>query len=154
MIDWVRTSAGEKWRTANIRNLRTAGAEIGLEHSLGSRARIAVHYTRISIDAGKIDFKSKYVLDYARDSWSASASFPMRFAFEYQQTASYKRRADGRSYCLLDGRLERHFRKFTAALELTNMLNSEYQEVIGVDMPGRWFALASAPGKENARENF
>jgi outer membrane cobalamin receptor len=142
VIDWIRTSTGEKWHTANIRNLSTVGAEIGLEHSLGSRARIAAHYTRISIDAGKIDFKSKYVLDYARDSWSASASFPMRFAFEYQQTASYKRRADGRSYCLLDGRLERHFRKFTAALELTNMLNSEYQEVIGVDMPGRWFALS------------
>jgi outer membrane cobalamin receptor len=142
VIDWIRASAGEKWHTANIRNLRTLGAEISLEHSLGSQARIAVHYTRISIDAGKIDFKSKYVLDYARDSWTASASFPMRFAFEYQQTASYKRRADGRSYCLLDGRLERHFRKFTAALDLTNMLNSEYQEVIGVDMPGRWFALS------------
>lgn len=142
VIDWIRASAGEKWHTANIRSLRTAGAEIGLEHSLGPQARIAVHYTRISIDAGKIDFKSKYVLDYARDSWSASASFPLRFAFEYQQTASYKRRADGRSYCILDGRLERHFRKFTAALELTNMLNSEYQEVIGVDMPGRWFALS------------
>jgi len=142
VIDWVRASAGEKWRTANIRNLRTAGAEIGLEHSLGSQARIAVHYTRISIDAGKIDFTSKYVLDYARDSWSASASFPLRFSFEYQQTASYKRRSDGRSYCLLDGRLQRHFHKFTAALELTNMLNSEYQEVIGVDMPGRWFAVS------------
>jgi outer membrane cobalamin receptor len=142
VIDWIRTSAGEKWHTANIRQLRAAGVEIGLEHSLGSRARIAVHYTRIAIDAGNIDFESKYALDYARDSWSASASFPMRFGFEYQQTASYKRRADGRSYCLLDGRLERHFRKFTAALEITNMLDSEYQEVTGVDMPGRWFALS------------
>jgi outer membrane cobalamin receptor len=142
VIDWIRASAGEKWHTANIRKLRAAGAEISLEHSLGSQARIAVRYTRISIDAGKIDFTSKYVLDYARDSWSASASFPMRFAFEYQQTASYKRRADGRSYCLLDGRLERHFGKFTAAWDLTNMLNSAHQEVIGVDMPGRWFALS------------
>ena len=142
VIDWIRASAGEKWHTANIRKLHATGAEISLEHSLGSQARIAARYTRMSIDAGKIDFISKYVLDYARDSWAASASFPMRFAFEYQQTASYKRRADGRSYCLLDGRLERRFRKFAAALDLTNMLNSEYQEVIGVDMPGRWFALS------------
>ena len=116
VIDWIRTSAGEKWRTANIRQLLTSGAEISLEHSLGSRARIAARYSRISIDAGNFDFTSKYVLDYARDSWSASASFPMPFAFAYQQTASYKRRADGRSYWLLDGRLERHFRKFTAAI--------------------------------------
>ena len=141
VIDWIRYSTTEKWRTANIRELHTVGAEIGLEHSLGSRARIAARYSRISIDPGQIDYTSKYVLDYARDSWSASAFFPMRFAFEYKQTASYKRRADGRSYWVLDGRLERHFHKFTAAFDLTNMLNSEYQEVLGVDMPGRWFAL-------------
>ena len=142
MIDWIRASATEKWHTANIRRLRTRGAEFSLERSLGSRARIAARYSRISIDAGEIDYTSKYVLDYARDSWSASASFPILSAFEYKQTASYKRRADGRNYWILDGRLERHFRKFTAALDLTNMLNSEYREVIGVDMPGRWFALS------------
>jgi vitamin B12 transporter len=141
VIDWIRSSAGEKWHTANIRELHTAGAEISLEHSLGSRARVGTRYSHITIDAGKIDYISKYVLDYARESWSASASFPVPFACTYEQTASYKRRADGRSYWLLDGRLERPFRKFTASIDLTNMLNSEYQEVIGVDMPGRWFAL-------------
>jgi vitamin B12 transporter len=142
VIDWIRTSAGEKWHTANIRRLHTTGAEIGLERSLGSHVRLAARYSRLSIDVGKIDYTSKYVLDYARDSWCASTSFPMPLAFAYQQTAGFKRRADGRSYWVLDGRLERHFRKFTAALDLTNMLNSEYQEVIGVDMPGRWFALS------------
>ena len=141
VIDWIRASAGEKWRTANIRRLHTAGAEISLERSLGSQASVAARYSRISIDAGDIDYTSKYVLDYAKDSWSASASFPIPSAFAYKQTASYKRRADGRSYWILDGRLERRFRKFTAAFDLTNMLNSEYQEVIGVDMPGRWIAL-------------
>jgi hypothetical protein len=141
VIDWIRSSAGEKWHTANIRELHTAGAEISLEHSLGSRARVGTRYSHITIDAGRIDYISKYVLDYARESWSASASFPVPFSCTYEQTASYKRRADGRSYWLLDGRLERHFRKFTASIDLTNMLNSEYQEVIGVDMPGRWFAL-------------
>lgn len=141
VIDWIRNSSLEKWRTSNIRKLRTKGAEIGIERSIGSSARIAARYSRISIDVGKIDYTSKYVLDYARDSWSAAASFPMPFALEYHQTAGYKRRADGRSYWILDGRLERHFGKFAAALDLTNMLNSKYQEVRGVDMPGRWFAL-------------
>lgn len=141
VIDWIRVSSAEKWRTSNIRRLHTSGAEIGIERSIGSQARIAARYSRISIDAGKLDYTSKYVLDYARDSWSGAASFPMPFALEYHQTAGYKRRADGRSYWILDGRLERHFGKITAALDLTNMLNSKYQEVRGVDMPGRWFAL-------------
>jgi outer membrane receptor protein involved in Fe transport len=58
---------------------------------------------------------------------------------EYQQTLRYKRRVDGRSYWLLDGGLKRRFLRFTAAVDFTNLFDSRYREVIGVDMPGRWF---------------
>jgi outer membrane cobalamin receptor len=142
VIDWIRTSAKEKWQASNIRKLHTSGAEISLERSLGSGTRIGVRYSRISIDAGKVDYISKYVLDYARESWSASASVPIPLALKYQQTLSYKRRANGRSYWLLDGRIERPFRHFTAAFDFSNLLNSRYQEVIDVDMPGRWFTVS------------
>ncbi len=142
VIDWIRATAADKWRTSNIRELHTSGIELGLERSLGSQARLATRYSRISTDAGKIDYTSKYVLDYARDSWTVSAAFSMPFALEYQQSLRYKRRVDGRSYWLLDGRLAHHFRRFTAAVDFTNLLNSRYQEIIGVDMPGRWFTVS------------
>jgi iron complex outermembrane receptor protein len=141
VIDWIRSSAAEKWHSSNIRRIRASGVELSLERSLSAQARLEVHYSRISMNAGHIDYISKYVLDYARDSWSASTRFAMPLALEYQQTLAYKRRADGRSYWLLDGRLERNFRHFTAAVDFTNLLNSRYQEVIGVDMPGRWFTV-------------
>jgi outer membrane cobalamin receptor len=141
VIDWIRTSTKEKWQAANIRKLRTSGAEISLERSFGSDARIGAHYSRISIDAEKFSYISKYVLDYARESWSGSASLPLPLALKYQQTLSYKRRANGRSYWLLDGRIERPFYHFVASLDFSNLLNSRYQEVVGVDMPGRWFTL-------------
>ena len=142
VIDWIRASAAEKWRTANIHRIRTAGVELGVEHALNPSAHFAAHYSRIRMDAGHIDYISKYVLDYARDSWSASTRFSMPLALRYQQTLAYKRRADGRSYWLLDGRLERDFYRFTAAVDCTNLLNSRYQEVLGVDMPGRWFVMS------------
>jgi outer membrane cobalamin receptor len=141
VIDWVRKSTKEKWQATNIRSLHTTGAEISLERSFRSDTRIGARYSRISIDAGKVDYISKYVLDYARESWSASASVPFPLALKYQQTLSYKRRADGRSYWLLDGRIERPCYHFVASLDFSNLLNSRYQEVIGVDMPGRWFTL-------------
>jgi outer membrane cobalamin receptor len=142
VIDWVRSSADEKWRTFNIRRLHTAGVEFGIERSLGPKARLATHYSRIAVDAGPVDYMSKYVLDYARDSWTASASFPTHFGLAYRQSLRYKRRVGGRSYWLLDGRLEYGFRKFVAAVDFTNLLNSQYQEIIGVDMPGRWFVVS------------
>jgi outer membrane receptor for ferrienterochelin and colicin len=141
VIDWIRATPAEKWHTANMRRLRTRGVEIDLEHPLGSRSGIAGHYRRISIDPGAFDYISKYVLDFARDSWSASIFLPIPFSLAYRQTLNYKKRADGRDYWLLDGRLERPFGRLIAGIDFTNLLNSKYQEVSGVDMPGRWAIL-------------
>ena len=141
VIDWIRSSADEKWRTSNIRKLRAAGFEIGLEHSLSSHARLEARYSRVSIHAGTMDFRSKYVLDYARDSWSASARFPLPLGLDLRQTLAYKRRANGQSYWLLDGRLARRFNGFSVSLDFANLLDSVYQEITGVNMPGRWFAV-------------
>lgn len=142
VIDWIRSSENEKWRTSNIRRIRASGIEIGIERSLGMEARLSTRYSRISMNAGSFDHQSKYVLDYARDNWTTTVSIPIRFGLEYQQTLRYKRRIDGRSYWLLDVRLESHFRKFIIAVDFTNLLDSHYQEVVGVDMPGRWLALS------------
>jgi len=141
VIDWIRSSDDEKWRTSNIRRIRASGIEIGIERALGTGARLAAHYSRTSMDAGSFDRQSKYVLDYSRDNWTTAASIPIHFGLIYQQSLRYKRRIDGRSYWLLDGRLEKHSSKFVLAVDFTNLLNSQYQEVIGVDMPGHWFAV-------------
>jgi outer membrane receptor protein involved in Fe transport len=141
VIDWIRATPTEKWHTANIRDLHTDGVEVDLEHQIGSKAGIAAHYRRLKVDPGAIDYISKYVLDFARDSWSASIFFPMPLAFAYRQTLNYKMRSNGRDYWLLDGRLERPFGRFNAGIDFTNLLNSQYQEVAGVDMPGRWVIL-------------
>ena len=141
VIDWIRLYPDDKWRTHNIRNLRTAGAEVSLERPLGPDAGVSARYSRISVDPGSVGYTSKYVLDYARDSGSASVFFPLPMRVKYRQTLNYKRRSDGRSYWLLDGCLERDFRQFTAGIEFTNLLDTQYQEVLGVDMPGRWFVL-------------
>ncbi len=141
VIDWIRSSNDEKWRTSNIRRIRASGIEVGIERSLGMRARLAANYSHISMDAGSFDQQSKYVLDYARDNWTTTASIPIHFGLEYQQTLRYKRRIDNRSYWLLDARLESHSSKLVIAVDFTNLLNSQYQEIIGVDMPGRWFSV-------------
>ena len=96
---------------------------------------------QVTVNAGVVDYISKYVLDYARDSWSASVFFPIPLSFEYRQTLNYKRRINGQDYWLLDGRLEHAIGHFIAGIDFTNLLNSQYQEVAGVDMPGRWAIL-------------
>ncbi|MBN2243708.1 MAG: TonB-dependent receptor [Acidobacteria bacterium] len=142
VIDWVRSSDSERWRTANIRKLVKKGFELGLERSFGSGASLAAQYSYILVDAGSIDWESKYVLDFARHSFLQTASFALPFDLQAKQTIRYRRRSDGRSYWLWDARLEKGFYKLTAAVDFTNLLDVDYQEVRGVDMPGRWFAVS------------
>jgi outer membrane cobalamin receptor len=139
VIDWVRRSTAAQWRTANIRRLRTRGVEMGLEYSPSSRAHLALHYTQMDTGAGSIDFFSKYVLDYARHAWTASGRLQLPLALTGAQKLTYRKHADGRAYWIVDLRLERRFGHFTAVSDLLNALNSRFQEVPGVDMPGRWF---------------
>jgi len=139
VIDWIRNKPDEKWRTANIRRLRVRGMEAGLEHWFASGVRLAVHYSTMANTAGKIDYFSKYVLDTPRHSWAASGSVELPFSMTCGQKLAFTKRANGMDYWLWDLRLERRFHKFTAMMDVTNLLGSRYQEVIGVDMPGRWF---------------
>lgn len=141
VIDWIRLPGAAKWQTANIRKLHTDGFEISLERPLGLQSRVETHYSYISTDAGVVNYESKYALDYARHTWASSAHFPLFFSLKYQQTLSYKKRLDGRSYWVLNSGLERPFHKFVAAINFTNLLNNTYEEVRGVVMPGRWFVV-------------
>jgi vitamin B12 transporter len=141
VIDWIRLPGAAKWQTSNIRKLHTDGFEISLERSLGLQSRVETHYSYISTDAGSVNYESKYALDYARHTWASSAYFPLFFSLKYQQTLSYKKRSDGRNYWVLNSGLERPFQKFVTAINFTNLLNSNYEEVRGVIMPGRWFVV-------------
>ncbi|MCK5793791.1 MAG: TonB-dependent receptor, partial [Anaerolineales bacterium] len=76
---------------------------------------------------------------YPRHSLTGFSSFSLPLGLSYSQRIDYKKRHDGRDYWLVDARLMRNFDETTVFVEVTNLLNTDYQELLGVDMPGRWF---------------
>ncbi len=144
VIDWIRHTPSEKWRTFNIGRLRTNGLEVGLERHFPSESSVAIRYTCLAGATGPIDYISKYALDYARHAVTAFGAIRFPHGVTYSPTLRFRRRADGRSYLLLDARLEKRLHKFVASVGVTNMLGSSYQEIRGVDMPGRWLTLGLA----------
>jgi len=142
VIDWIRSLPTEKWETANIRNFNLSGGEFGLQKSFDSSKRfLSLQYSYIAGDPGPIDFQSKYVLDYARHSVTARISSSLRKSFAVSQTLNYRHYVDGRGFWLINAAISRSFSDFTISLECSNILDTHYQEVIGVDMPGRWLAV-------------
>jgi iron complex outermembrane receptor protein len=138
VIDWVRASPAERWHTTNIRRVVVRGVEVGASRRTGATGLVRLDYTLLDADAGAVTFLSKYVLDYARHKLTASASLPLPGRLALGQRIGYARRADRRAYWVLDARIARPVGSAELFVEGTNLLDEAYQEISGVDMPGRW----------------
>jgi outer membrane cobalamin receptor len=144
VIDWIRSSPLVRWQTTNIRRVAVRGMEGGVARRVGETGRLRLDYTFLSADAGAVDFLSKYVLDFARHKLTGSASLALPEGFGLGQRVAYTRRADRRAYWLVDTRLSKRVGAADVFVEGTNLLDTGYQEVIGVEMPGRWFRAGVA----------
>ncbi len=148
VIDWLRPTAADRWRTFNIRNVDTLGVEVGARKTFGTGAFVHARYTAIDLNAAAVDQLSKYVLDYAPHSFTAAASIPVTGGFQVAPRLEYRlrRRSSGDSdYLLLDARIARRFgRAFEVFVDGTNLFDVRYQEVAGVAMPGAAMTVSLA----------
>jgi iron complex outermembrane recepter protein len=140
VIDWVRASAADRWQTTNIRSVRTHGLETAVRRRIGRVGQVSLQYTWIASTASALDLLSKYVLDYAPHSVTASGSAGWR-TFSVGSRLEFRRRADGRHYTIVDARVARPLGRVEVYADLANVLDTAYQEIRGVDMPGRWVKI-------------
>jgi iron complex outermembrane receptor protein len=148
VIDWLRPTTVDRWQTYNVRDVDTLGLEIGVQKTLGSGVFVHAQYTAIDIDAATVDQLSKYVLDYAPQSFTAAAAVPLPAGFRVAPRVEYRRRSrsTGTSdYVLLDTRLgKRISRMFDLCVDGTNLFDVDYQEIAGVAMPGAAVSVSLA----------
>jgi iron complex outermembrane receptor protein len=148
VIDWLRPTTADRWQTYNVRDVDTLGIEIGVQKTLGSGIFLHAQYTAIDVDAATVDQLSKYVLDYAPQSFTAAAAVPLPVGFRVAPRVEYRRRSrsTGTSdYVLLDTRLGRRInRMFDLFVDGTNLFDVDYQEIAGVAMPGAAVSISLA----------
>src|SRR5688572_22294857 len=148
VIDWLRPTVADRWRTFNIRDVDTVGVEAGVRKTFAAGAFVHGQYTALDLKAAAVDQLSKYVLDYAPHSFTAAAAVPLPGAFQVAPRLEYRlrRRSSGDSdYLPLDARIARRFgRVFEVFVEGTNLFDVSYQEVAGVPMPGAAMTVSLA----------
>ena len=140
-IDFVRLSPLEKWQAANIRQVVTHGVELNVRRAFAGSSVVSAQYAFLDAATDALPLLSKYVLEYARHTVTLSASAILPAGFSLGHRIDYKRRRDGSDVWLVDARLGRRFGKAIAFAEGSNLLNARYQEISGVDMPGRWLRV-------------
>jgi iron complex outermembrane receptor protein len=150
VIDWLRPTVADRWRTYNIRRVDTIGVELGVRRSFAGGAFVQAEYTEADLDAAPVDQLSKYVLDYAPHSFTAAGSLPLPRGFQVAPRVEYRyrsRSAGTLDYVLLDMRIaKRVSQTFELRVDGTNLLDQDYQEIAGVAMPGAAIAISLAVG--------
>jgi iron complex outermembrane receptor protein len=145
VIDWLRPTAADRWRTYNIRDVDTVGVEVTVSKALRGGAFVQGGYTGVDVRAGAVTQLSKYVLDYAPHTIVAAAALPLpaRLRFAPRLELKHRTRSIGTAdYALLDARLGRRFGVVEVFVEGTNLLNQPYQEIALVPMPGRAISVS------------
>jgi outer membrane cobalamin receptor len=136
VIDWVRPVATERWRTTNIRDVETVGVEAGVSRRV-AETTWGLRYTGQRASAPSLALLSKYVLDFAPHALSVTAATTWR-RVDIGSHVTYTQRHDGRDYWVADLRVARALGRAEIYADVANAFDADYQEVKGVDMPGRW----------------
>lgn len=150
VIDWLRPTVADRWRTYNIRDVDTFGVELTARKVLADGWFVQAGYAGLDVRAAAVTQLSKYVLDYAPHSLALAASLAFPAAVQVAPRLEYRRRtrSTGTSdYALVDLRVSRRFGICEVRVEGTNLGDADYQEVLGVAMPGRAVGLSLAVGR-------
>lgn len=137
VIDWIKSQPQDLWRSTNVRDVSTTGVETAVMYRWQT-GFVRGFYTGLSVDAPTLDVLSKYVLEYARTSTGVSASLPLGAGWRATSTIDHRHRRDGQSYELVQARVSKSIARVELFVLGTNLLNEQYHEVAGVEMPGRW----------------
>ncbi len=148
VIDWLRPTTADRWRTYNIRDVDTRGVELGVRKTFTGGPMILAEYTALDVDAAAVNQLSKYVLDYAPHSFIAAAAIPLPARFSVAPRVEYRRRSRTTGmfdYVLLDARIGKRLnQRFELYVDGSNLLDEKYQEIAGVAMPGATVAVSLA----------
>jgi iron complex outermembrane receptor protein len=147
VIDWLcanttcgTSGATERWRTFNVHHVATTGAEVTVRRMFSNGAFVHAAFTGLAVDAPAGQEISKYVLDLAPRSFTAGGALWLPGQYLIAPGVEYRRRtrsSGSSAYLLLDLRVARRFGpQFELSVIGTNLLNVEYEEVVGVRMPG------------------
>jgi iron complex outermembrane receptor protein len=136
-IDYVRRTAAEIWRATNIQNLRFTGVEASLRLRLAGSQQLLFAYTGLHGAQHALGgMLSRYVFNYATHNGSVQWQGTVRKIVARTRVTVTERRARD-PYALWDAALTRSFGRFTPYAQISNLSNSNYQEITGVPMPGR-----------------
>ncbi len=138
IIDWIRYPGDSFWQVVNSGDVRTRGLEAGMDLYPAKWALMGIYYDFLDKTVGQTgNYQSKYVLNYPRNQLKLRTVVSLPWNGSLSVVANYCDRVGLGSYWIVDGQLGKKFRNFEIFLTASNLTDQSYQQIPGLDQPGR-----------------
>ena len=137
-IDYFRLSPDDIWQALNISNQKFTGAEAALHLTPSRTQTIDLRYTALRgvQDTVPLGF-TKYTFNYPTHSGVVQWQVNPKGNFVFRTRVGVLDRRSGDTYALWDVYAAMPHGKVHPFLQISNLANSSYHEILGVPMPGR-----------------
>jgi iron complex outermembrane receptor protein len=137
-IDYYRTDVDAPWEALNIDRLRFTGVESGLHFALSRSQTLDVHYDWLIGTQDTIPgIYTKYSFNYPADSGVVAWQAMIGGRWMLRSRLGALNRRGLSPYALWDVYAAYAAGKVHPFLQVSNLTNTSYQEILGVPMPGR-----------------
>ena len=140
-IDYTRASAAARWQATNLANFRYSGVEASFEWRSHTTGTLGGSYTFVSGAQSALGgLQSEYVFNFPVHNLAAEWTAPPGpWGIESRTRLAVTQRFARAAYPVLDTSLARPVGRFQPYVQLTNLSNTGYEELVGVRMQGRAF---------------
>jgi vitamin B12 transporter len=139
-IDYTRASPSDQWQATNLTGLSFTGVEAALDFHATPSQQFKLSWTALEgAQKALHGLQSEYVFNYPVNNARAEWTWNLKHQLLLQSRLGVVQRYQKDPYAVLDESLVREAGRWHPYLQMTNLTNTGYQEIIGVRMPGRAF---------------
>lgn len=140
-IDYTRASAREPWQASNLTGLRFTGVELSADWRPKTSQDVRLSWTTLAgAQSALHGLQSEYVFNYpvnnARLEWMGHLGQQVVVNTRLAVVQRFQRDV----YGLCDAGAQRSMGRIRPYVQMSNLTNTGYSEIVGVRMPGRAFA--------------
>lgn len=139
-IDYTRASPAQPWQASNLPGLHFTGVEGALDWQASRSQHVKVSWTLLQgAQSALHGLQSEYVFNYPVNNGRVEWTWNARRALLVQSRLGVVQRFQKDPYPVWDVSVVREIGFLHPYLQMTNLTNTGYEEILGVRMPGRGF---------------
>ena len=137
-IDYVRPDPAQKWQAVNLSGLQFSGVETNFTWIPAESQTVRIAWTALHGAQSALNgLQSKYVFNYPVQNIRADWSIAFRRMFAVTNAVQLAQRYEQTVYPVWNLAVTHDSGKIRPYIRITNLSNTGYQEITGVNMPSR-----------------